>query len=373
MHSATNILRVITRLNIGGPARQALLLSKKLGEFPTTLVAGRPTAAEGELTDPDVPITYLPLVRPVSPTSDLRAAAGIRRLLVERRPALVHTNMAKAGTITRGMARTLRQRPVTVHTFHGHVLDGYFRPSVERAFVAVERRLAHHTDALVAVSEEVRSSLLGLGIGRPEQIRVIELGFDLRAHHAVAGRSGRLRDRFGIDDAPLIGMVGRLVPIKDHDTALRAIALVRDAHLVIVGDGETRPRVESLVAELGLNDRVHFAGWQDDIPAVMADLDVALLTSRNEGTPVSLIEAAASGRAAVATAVGGVAAVVDDGVTGILVPPADPHATAAAIEAVLEDDTRRVAMGRAGRLRSVRWSDDRLVADIRALYRELLS
>jgi glycosyltransferase involved in cell wall biosynthesis len=370
----TTIVRLITRLNIGGPARQALLLTRALRpSYTTILAAGAPTADEGELADDDVSVRYLPFVRPVSPLNDVRALRETRQLLVAERPAIVHTHMAKAGTIGRLAASTIRPRPRTIHTFHGHVLDGYFGRVVQRGFIEAERMLARRTDALIAVSDEVRDDLLELGIGRPDQIRVIRLGLDLTAHAQVNGPSGALRRSLGLDsDEPLVGTVGRLVPIKDHETLIHAMRLVPDAHLAIVGDGELRRPLEALVEQLGLRSRVHFTGWRLDVPAVMADVDVVALSSRNEGTPVSLIEAAACGRPVVATDVGGVRTVVSDGETGYLVPAGDAPALAEQIRTLLADRAMAELMGRTARTSSHRFTAERLVGDIRSLYDELL-
>lgn len=368
------LLRLITRLNIGGPARQALALTRRLRPtYDTVLAAGRPGPSEGELTDPAVAVHHVPLVRPVVPRDDLRALAAVGGLLRRHRPALVHTHMAKAGTIGRIAARTVRSRPVTVHTFHGHVLDGYFSKRVESAFVASERVLARATDVLVAVSEEVRDDLLELGVGRPEQYRVIRLGFDLSEHLEVREPSGALREHLGVGpDELLVGLVGRLVPIKDHETALEAVRRIPDVHMALLGDGELRATLEERARRLGVADRVHFVGWWTDIPAAMADMDVVALSSRNEGTPVSLIEAGACGRPVVSTDVGGVASVVSHAETGLLVPPADPVAFAAALDSLLADRSARTRMGAAGRVASSRFTLDRLEHDIRSLYAELL-
>lgn len=370
----TAVVRLVTRLNIGGPARHALLLCRGLAdEFPTLLAAGRPPAAEGEMTDPDVPIVRVPLVRPVRPATDARALAAARRLLAEHRPRILHTHMAKAGLVGRAAALSLRERPRTVHTFHGHVLSGYFPGGVQRAFVSVERQLARRTDVLVAVSEQVRDELLELRIGRPAQYRVIPVGLDLSAHVAVEGPSGALRSRLGLPaDVPLAGVIGRLVPIKDHPTLFEAVRRIPDVHLAVIGDGERRAEVEALARALGVAERVHFTGWWSDVPAALADLDVVVLSSRNEGTPVALVEALAAGRPVVATDVGGVRSVVRDGESGILVPPGDPASLAAAISALVADPALRCRMGAAGRADvPARFGQERLLADIRWLYREL--
>ena len=368
------MLRLVTRLNVGGPARQALLLTRELvDEFPTTLAAGAPAADEGELTDPAVPVRRVPLVRPMRPTTDARAVAAIRKLLQEEQPAIVHTHMAKAGAVGRVAARSLgRHRPRTVHTFHGHVLTDYFSPVLQRGFVELERRLAKATDVLVAVSPEIRDSLLDLGIGRRSQYHVVPLGLDLAPFFAVRGQSGELRADIGVDaGTPLVGAVGRLVPIKALDVLIDAVAGLDGVHLVLVGDGEERDRLLRHAKSRGLHDRFHVTGWWGDVPSAIADLDVVALTSRNEGTPVALIEAQAAGRPVVATDVGGVGHVVTDGVDGLLVPRDAPGAVRAAVRRVLADEALAVRLGEMGRSSAQRFEAARLVADIRSLYAAL--
>lgn len=369
------VARVITRLNIGGPARQALLLTRDLRPaYETLLLAGTPATEEGELTDPAVEVQRVPLVRPLSPGIDARALWRVRVELARFRPDIVHTHMAKAGTLARTAARSLRPRPIVVHTYHGHVLDGYFGRARQRAFIEVERLLAGASDAIVAISPEVRDELLDLGIGRPDQYRLVPLGLDLDRHREVAGATGVLRSHLGLDaDVPLVGIVGRLVSIKDLGTLLEAMVAVPDAHLAILGDGEERLALEARARDLGISERSHFTGWWTDVPTAISDLDLVALSSRNEGTPVSLIEAAACGRAVVATDVGGVRSVVVDGETGLLVAPGDHRAMAEAIRSLLRDARRRADMGRRARDLAVRFDQHRLVTDIDALYRELLT
>ena len=373
--SPTHVLRAITRLNIGGPARQALSLTRELAEdYPTLLVAGTPTEVEGELSDPAVTVHRVPLVRPLSPANDLRALVALRALMRQHRPRIVHTHMAKAGTLGRIAARTSLVRPRTVHTFHGHVLDGYFSPRATRTFIQAERALARTTDVLVAISPEIRDELLDLGIGRPEQYRVIPLGFDLSDHLAAGASTGTLRRSLGVpDDAVLAGIVGRLVPIKDHETMFGAIARTSGIHLAVIGDGERRSELERSAGAFGIGARVHFLGWRTDVAAVMSELDIVALSSRNEGTPVSLIEAAACARPVVATDVGGVRSVVKDGVTGFVVPPGQPAALARALERLARAAELRAAMGAAAREASAPFSLARLVKNVQALYAEVLA
>jgi glycosyltransferase involved in cell wall biosynthesis len=301
-------MQVITRLNIGGPARHVLDLAEGLkGAFDVRVLAGQAPDVEGEVAAGSALITRVPLVRALDPRHDVLATASIRRQLARHKPALVHSHMAKAGTIARMAATTLHDRPRTVHTFHGHVLDGYFGPRAEQVFVRIERAMARRTDVLVAVSDEIRDALLDLEIGRASQYVVVTPGVDLDPFLNIQRPDGKFRDSLGVskDDA-LVAVVARLTPIKDHQTAIEAIASLPGVHLALVGDGELRRQLHDLVATLGLIDRVHFTGWRTDLPALLADVDAVLLTSRNEGTPLALIEAAAAARPVIATDVGGV-------------------------------------------------------------------
>lgn len=376
MSSPLKIVRAITRLNIGGPARQALLLSKELRpEFETLLAAGKPDPTEGELVDADVPVHHISLVRQIHPRLDMKAFLALRNLLASAHPCLVHTHMAKAGALGRAAGISLRPRPKIVHTYHGHVLENYFGSLAEKTFLNIERALARKTDILIAISPEVKASLLDLGVGREEQYRTIPLGFDLSEHLAVDGPRGHLRSKLGLPaETPLVGSVGRLVPIKDLSTLLQAMVQVPHAHLAVIGDGESRAELERVVTNLGLIERVHFTGWLTDVPGAMSDMDLIVLSSLNEGTPVSLIEAAACAKAVVATDVGGVRYVVDHGRTGMLCSPKKPGALAAHIRALLSNREMRHHFGNAGR-QKVRhlFHQDRLVAEIRNLYSELLA
>jgi glycosyltransferase involved in cell wall biosynthesis len=323
-----------------------------------------------------VTLRRVPLTREIAPARDAQALVAVRRLLAYERPAILHTHMAKAGTVGRLAALSMRGRaaPLTVHTFHGHVLEGYFGQGAQRAILETERRLARRTDRIIAVSPQIRDQLVDLGIGRNRQIDVVPLGLDLHDFLDIDGPTGQLRAKLGVPrDAPLVGIVGRLVPIKDVSTALAAIERIPGVHLAVVGDGDERPALEAEARTRGIADRTHFTGWSDDIPGVMADLDVAILSSRNEGTPVSLIEALAAGRPVVATDVGGVAFVVEDGRSGYVVPPGDASALAERTDRLLANPDERAAMGRRGReYVRARFGSERLVDDIRALYDEML-
>ena len=369
------LLRVITRLNIGGPARQALLLTRELEhEFPTILAAGMAPSDEGELGDPSVDVMRVPLQRSFHPLRDVQATSAIRGLIRKNDIRIVHTHMAKAGAVARLASLSSRRRPRTVHTFHGHVLEGYFSPRVQAVYIRIERFLARHTDVLIAVSPEIRDQLLDLGIGAPSQYEVVPLGFDLSSFLSVSAPSGALRSTLGIEPGvALVGVLGRLAPIKDHSTLLKAIARLEAVHLAILGDGECRPSLVQETRSLGIADRVHFVGWRHDVADVLSDMDVVALTSRNEGSPVSLIESLASARPVVATDVGGVRSVVRDGETGYIVQSGDDRAVAERLSGLLADGELRRTMGERGRadVRN-RYSKERLVTDLKSLYESLV-
>jgi glycosyltransferase involved in cell wall biosynthesis len=376
------VLRVFSRLNIGGPSVHVILLSaglRPLG-YETRLVVGRESPREGNMlalaAEKNVVCEAMAgLGREIAPLSDLRALVGLHRLMRAWRPAIVHTHTAKAGVLGRLAARSAGV-PTVVHTYHGHVLRGYFSPAKTALFRRLETRLAHAANVLVAVSESVKQDLVALGIAPAEKVRVIPLGLDL-SHLAADLPRGALRREAGIPDAsPLVGMVGRLVPIKDVPTFLRAARIVREtrpeARFALVGDGEERPALESLCRELDLDGKVTFFGWRRDLAAVYGDLDVVVNASRNEGTPVALIEALAAAKPVVATRVGGTPDLLGEGERGRLVPPAEPEALARAVLETLEESEAARRRAQAGREHVLaRHSSERLLRDVDALYREL--
>jgi glycosyltransferase involved in cell wall biosynthesis len=266
--------------------------------------------------------------------------------------------------------------PVTVHTFHGHVLSGYLSGPQTKALTAAERALAKRTDALVSVSTRVRDELLALGIGTPGQWRVVPLGLELG--DLLQGPAERSASRAALGLPPeghLVGIVGRLAAIKDHATflamAAKLAAARTDVSFVVAGDGALRDALEDSARSL-LGNRIRFIGWATDLPVLYGALDVVVLTSRNEGTPVALIEAGAAGRPVVATDVGGVAEVVRDGTSGFVVPPGDAAALAARVGSILDEPDAARAMGLAGRAWvRARFGSERLVDDLTALYQEL--
>jgi glycosyltransferase involved in cell wall biosynthesis len=378
------VVRIIARLNVGGPAIHAVLASSGMGaDYPTLLVTGHCGPAEGDMAylaaEHGVePVVIPELGRAVSPFDDLRAFVKLVALLRRERPDIVHTHTAKAGTLGR-LAAILCGVPVRVHTFHGHVFAGYFPPWQTQLFLAVERLLGRFTHRIVTLSDGLRRELVErYHIAPWDTVAVIPLGLDLQPMAACAARRGELRRELGVGkSARLVGIVGRLVPIKNHDLFLDAFAALprrgaRAVHGVVVGGGELEARLRQRVRALGLADRVHFLGWRRDLAPVYADLDVAVLTSRNEGTPVALIEAMAAGVPVVATAVGGAPDLLDHGEQGELVPPPFRAADlAAAIGRALTPAARaRSARLAPGILEA--YSAARLCRDLESLYNALV-
>lgn len=367
-------------MNIGGPARHVTILTARCGpEFDSALLAGVPEGREGSLADDadsqGVTVIRVPhLRRSISPLADILAFAWLLRYFRRERPAIVATHMAKAGTLGR-LAAALAGVPVIVHTFHGHVLDGYFGRLSTSFFLTVERLLSRLTTQFIAISPEVAADLERLKIGRGK-ITIVRLGLDLQ--YLTIPEPGRFRRDLEIPEGvPLVGIVGRLVPIKAVDMFLEAASLMArrdpDVQFAIVGDGELWDQLHDDVRARDLTRRVHFSGWRRDLRAVYSDLDVVVCCSRNEGTPVSLIEACAAGRAVIGTQVGGIPDIIAAGVNGLLVPSGDPAALAAAVTELIADPARRTSMGIAGRqIVMERHASDRMVAELKDVYGRLL-
>jgi glycosyltransferase involved in cell wall biosynthesis len=384
------VVRLIARLNIGGPARHVALLQRHLPAhgYASTLITGVPGDDEEEI--PTEVAAGAPIDRVVVPELGRALRAGddvvaFRRILgVLRRiqPDIVHTHTAKAGALGRVAAmiynatRRPSRRAVIVHTFHGHVFHGYFSPTMSRLVRTTERTLARGSDRIIAISPAQRRDLVeGYRIAPAAKVDVVPLGLDLDALRAVPARVDTLRRAAGIlGDAIVCGYVGRLARIKHVDLLVRAFGraatLQPRARLLIVGDGECRDELEQLVASLSLGSRVHFAGWQTNLADVYGAMDVVALSSRNEGTPVALIEASAAARAIVSTEVGGVADVVKAGETALLVADDDEPALAAALGRLFSDAALRARLGAAARQHSDgRFGAARLVDDLDGVYR----
>jgi len=378
------VVRIIARLNIGGPAIHTILLTARLNNegFESTLVTGVEGKYEGNMLDLAAakgvkPIIIPQLRRNIGPIGGFIALFKLYRLMRREKPDIVHTHTATAGLLGR-LAAKLAGVPVILHTFHGHVLHGYFGPLQSKALVWMERVLALLSDRIVTVSEGQRQELAGYGIAPLEKITVVPLGFELEELLACESHRGELRRELGLTDGnKLVGIVARLVPIKNHHLFLQAAQVVAEAmpqvRFLVVGDGELREELEVYARDLRLDGKVLFTGWRRDLPCLYADLDVVALTSINEGTPVSLIEALAAGVPVVATAVGGVPDVVVDGETGYLVEAGDVKGLAEAIIELLRNPGKAREMGQKGREAIYpKFAAQTLIANVEGLYAELL-
>lgn len=372
---------MIARLNVGGPAIHVSLLTEKLcpPEYASTLACGQIGPAEGDMTyyarEHGVEPVIIPeLGRSLHPVRDLKTLWKVWRLVRQSRPDVVHTHTAKAGFVGR-VAAWLAGVPVIVHTFHGHVFHSYFGP-MTRVFLVLERLTGRLSSAIVTLTDGLRDELADVyRVAPKDKIRVIGLGLDLGRFAATPRHGGDFRAAFDLPpDAPLIGIVGRIVPVKNHTLFLDAAVLVHeqlpDARFIIVGDGESRAEIETGVDARGLRDAVIFTGWMQDLAPLYADLNANVISSHNEGTPVSIIEALAAGCPVVATAVGGLPDLLDGGRLDALVPPGDAPALA---EALVRTITAPPDPAPAQQAMLDRYGIDRLVRDLDALYRELLN
>jgi glycosyltransferase involved in cell wall biosynthesis len=392
--SRIRVMEIIARLNVGGPATQISGLIGGLNrlEFDHRLYTGYIEGDEadhlrlGDLTGGDMladagggsraweaRVHRVPgLGRSVRPADDLRALAHLVAVMRRFRPHIVHTRTAKAGAVGRIASRVSGVGSARVHTFHGHLLNGYFTGPKRAAYVCSERLLASVSDRLVTVGERVRDDLLAAGIGRPGQYVVIPPGVRIGP---VPSREAARRDLGLRRDVPVAAFVGRLTKVKRPDrlvaTAHAVLRHIPDCQFVICGGGELREEVE--LSATRLPGSIRLTGWRSDTETIYAAADVVLLTSDNEGTPLTLIEAGMAGTPVVATRVGSVSEVVLDGRTGLLAGR-DPTELAAHVVRLLTDPGLARRMGESAR----RWTTsafpaERLVADTEALYRAVAS
>lgn len=381
------VMRLIARLNVGGPAIHTTLLTARLDpkRYESILVTGVEAEGEGNMLelmgDKGVqPVIVPSLGRELSPFNDLRTLGIVMGLIKKLRPHVVHTHTAKAGFVGR-MAAWLTRVPVTVHTFHGNVFRGYFGPAKTRLFIAIERFLAKRTDRIIVLSEQQKQEILSLGIGKESQYEIVPLGLDLEPFLKALKFRGELRQELEVKEStPLVGIVARLVPIKAIHLLLEAAPQVLKAHpdtlFLIVGDGELRDELEAQARQAGIEKSVRFLGFRSDLVRINADLDCVVLCSLNEGLPVAVIEALAAARPVVATDVGSVKNLIGEvagEAAGVLVPSQDVPQLAAGIERVLSDKDQAARWGEAGRKRVYPALDvRRLVTDIDTLYTEEL-
>lgn len=390
------ILRIINRFNLGGPTYNVAYLSKYLSpEFETMLVGGEKDETEdsSEFILENLglkPIIIPEMKREIDFRNDRIAYKKIKSLIQEFKPDIVHTHAAKAGALGR-MAAAKCKVPVIIHTFHGHVFHSYFGKTKTAIFKSIERHLAKKSNAIIAISEIQKKELAEEHkICAPEKIIVIPLGFDLsRFRENQETKRKSFRSEFHISDEEVaVVIIGRLVPIKNHALFLRAIKFVIENSKIpirafIVGDGEERSNLENLAKELQLDFSTEknpsttpltFTSWIKDIDRVLAGCDIVCLTSWNEGTPVSLIEAQAAGKPIITTNVGGVENVVRSGITALLSEPGEEKIFSENLLFLIENKEKRKAMGDAGwNVVAEKFHYTRLVSDMAKLYHSLIA
>jgi len=397
------IVRILCRLNIGGPAVHAVLLTEGLNDqtFHSTLITGMVGKSEGDMMyfarqHGVNPLVVSELGREISWWDDIVALWKLYRVLRSERPHIVHTHTAKAGALGR-VAAFLARVPIRIHTFHGHVFHGYFGPRKTRLFILIERFLAFFTTRIVAISDKQLADLSSrYRIASKRKFCIIPVGLDLASLLQLRGKERRRG--LGLDaEEIVIGLIGRLVPIKNPHMAVRVLArLVCSAaiggrvRMIVAGDGELRPELQEHVQRAGLQNEVLFTGWGKDLSELYEKLDLVIVTSLNEGTPVVLIEAMAAGLPFVATRVGGVSdlmigteqvicgargeAAFSVYANGALAESGDVEGFTAAVEYLLHDPDQRRLMGGEGRkFVRARYSKERLVNDVRALYQDCLA
>jgi len=400
------VLRIIARLNIGGPSIHVHLLMKGLDseKFDSILVTGMISPMEGDMSYlfdslANKPIIFLELQRDISLRMDLMAFRRIFNKLRETRPDIVHTHTAKAGTSARLavlMYNLISEKRIRIiHTFHGHVFEGYFSRGKSLLFVWIERLLAKFTDVIIAISETQKRDLSErYHIAPAKKINIVELGFDLRLFLDDKLLKGQFRRSYGIkNDTLLIGIIGRLVAIKNHRMFFKAAKIFLEQNpglvtkFIVVGDGELREVLEAYCKELGLTNHVIFSGWIKDVPLVYADIDILALTSTNEGTPVSIIEAMASSVPVIATDAGGVLDLlgVPDSILpsngfavcerGIRCRKDDVTGFAKGLKYLIDSDIqeKQKRLMRARSFVKERFSEKRLLDDIESLYIKLMA
>lgn len=409
----TKVIRIIARLNVGGPAKHVVWLTSGLVDllYDSLLVAGSVPPGEEDMRyfaeESGVNPLYIPEMSREISANDVVTVWKLFCLYLREKPDIVHTHTAKAGTVGRVAGflyrwltpGTLIGKPRQckfVHTYHGHVFHSYYSRRRTQLFLFIERMLAKFaTDRLIVVSKQQCEEIgTKFRVGRPGQIKVIPLGLDLDVFANYEKRRARFRHELFIhDDSILVGIVGRLTEIKNHQMFLNVVARLKaidpacrrqgDVRFIIIGDGALRDSLEQQKQDLGLDADVIFVGGRRDPHFFYPALDVVALTSLNEGTPLTLIEAMANARPVVATSVGGVVDllgdIVEDGPykvcrRGLSVPPGDEEAFVAALSRIIRDRSLRQELGNRGlEFVEVNYSKERLFEDINGLYRELLN
>ncbi|MBL7765556.1 MAG: glycosyltransferase [Chitinophagaceae bacterium] len=390
------VLRIFNRLILGGPSFNVTYLTKFMEpDFDTTLVVGakddHEKIADELIRQYDLhPVEIPSMKREINLLDDYKAYRALRKLIRETKPDIVHTHASKPGTLGR-LAAIHEKVPVIVHTFHGHTFHSYFGSLKTKLFIAIEQYLAKHSTRIIAISESQRDELsTEFHICPKEKMSVIPLGLDLsRFSHQQEEKRKQFRTQYGIqDDEVAIGIIGRIVPIKNHMMFVEVIHELlkrtqQKIRVMMIGDGDVREELMNKLTEYQIPynyfpenqtpAQVTFTSWIHEMDIVYAGLDVVCLTSLNEGTPVSLIEAHAAHKPVVTTNVGGVADIVSDGETGYIVEPQDVQGFTEKLQTLVENNSLRSQFGKTGYTQVYQKYDKmRLVDDMRKLYYALL-
>lgn len=388
------ILRIINRFNLGGPTYNAAYLTKYLPDnYETLLLGGMKDSSEDSSQFIVENLGIQPMVLPemkraINPIQDYVAYKKIKEVIRDFKPDIVHTHASKPGALGRWAAHKM-DVPVIIHTFHGHVFHSYFSSAKTTFYKNLERKLASVSTKIIAISEKQKYEIsTEHGICAPEKIEVIPLGFDLqRFQDNIEEKRAVFREEFKLEDADVaIAIVGRLVPIKNHGLFIRALKYTKERtqkriKAFIVGDGESRTEIEDICSSLDLsfssdsedNVDVYFTSWVKNVDFVNAGVDIVALTSKNEGTPVSLIEAQASNKAIVSTDVGGIENVVIPGETALLSKSDDEQSFKDNLLEMVNNDQKRLEFGEKGwEFVKHKFHYERLAKDITQLYDSLL-
>ncbi len=387
------VVHIITRLDRGGSARNTMLtvLGHDREHFEPVVITGeaRSCDAQGGHTatidnlrllekEAILYFTVASLVREINPSADLKALWHLIRLLREERPHIVHTHTSKAGVLGR-LAAWITGIPVIVHTPHGHVFYGHFSAVPSWVFLQIERALAGITTRLIGLTTAETREHLERGVGRADRFAVVPSGIDLDRFRKARANGKIVPDWFGCPStAQVIGSVGWLTDVKGHRFLVDALALLKneyhDLHLVIIGTGNQHDALLRRAEQAGISHAVHLLGHREDIDACLAGFDCFVLPSLNEGMGRALIEAMAAGLPVIASRVGGIPALVEDGKNGLLVPAGDSSALADAIRKVIDDATWAVELGtRASKTIDTSYGATAMVRSIESTYRKALA
>lgn len=385
----TKVLRIINRFNIGGPTYNATFLTRFMSEdFETLLIGGLPEESEADslyiLDQYDVkPVILSEMKRKPSLKSDRKAYLKIKQVIEEFKPDIVHTHASKAGALGRKAAHACKV-PVVIHTFHGHVFHSYFGKAKTYIFKTIERNLAKKSTGIIAISEQQKVELSSIHkICPAEKIKVIPLGFDLDKFRInLESNRFETRKKYNITEQEVaVAIIGRLAPIKNHQLFLDVAKSIlekgtKNVRFFIVGDGELNAEITTVANQINekFGQKIILTSWIKDVNAFNAGMDVICLTSNNEGTPVSLIEAQASNIPVVTTDVGGVKDIVLEGETGFIVPKGNAFAFEEKLSILIENKEIRQKMSQNGwTFVKEKFHYLRLVKDMEVYYKELLN